>query len=147
MKTCVTEILKAKGPSVYTTDRNTTVFAAIERMEELRVGCLVVTEGDEVCGIVTERDYLRQIAIKGRSSRTTNVGEIMSYPVVCAHVEDTVEHCMAVMTEKRCRHLPVIGPAGLAGLLSIGDLVKHVAAAQKAEIRWLHDYIQGKYPG
>ena len=88
MKTCVTEILKAKGPSVYTTDRNTTVFAAIERMEELRVGCLVVTEGDEVCGIVTERDYLRQIAIKGRSSRTTNVGEIMSYPVVCAHVED-----------------------------------------------------------
>ena len=147
MKTFLSEILKAKGPDVYTTHRNDTVFAAIKRMEELRVGCLVVTDGDEICGIVTERDYLRQIALKGRSSRTTNVGEIMSYPVVCVHVEDTVERSMAVMTEKRCRHLPVVGPAGLAGLVSIGDLVKHVASAQETEIRFLHDYIQGKYPG
>ena len=147
MKTFVSEILKAKGPNVYTTHQNFTVFAAIQRMEELHVGCLVVTDDDEVCGIVTERDYLRQVAIKGRSSRTTNVGEIMSYPVVCAHVEDTVEQCMAVMTEKRCRHLPIVGPTGLAGLVSIGDLVKHVVTAQKTEIRFLSDYIQGNYPG
>ncbi len=78
MQTRVDEILKAKGPNVYTTHRNETVFAAIQRMEELRVGCLVVIDDDKICGIVTERDYLRQIAIKGRSSRTTNVGEIMS---------------------------------------------------------------------
>ncbi len=147
MKTLVSEILKAKGPNVYTTHPNDTVFSAIERMEELRVGCLVVTDGDEVCGIVTERDYLRKIIIKGRSSRTTNVSEIMSYPVVCVHVEDTVERCMAVMTERRCRHLPVVGPDGVAGLVSIGDLVKHIASAQKTEIRFLNDYIQGKYPG
>ena len=107
------------------------MFAAIQRMEELRVGCIVVIDDDKVCGIVTARDYLRQIAIKGRSSRTTNVGEIMSYPVVCAHIEDTVERCMAVMTEKRCRHLPIVGPTGLAGLVSIGDLVKRIASAQK----------------
>ena len=147
MKTPVGEILGEKGPNVHTTHRDDTVFAAIERMEELRVGCLVVTDGDNVCGIITERDYLRQIALKGRSSRTTNVSEIMSYPVVCAHAEDTVEHCMAVMTQKRCRHLPVVGPAGLVGLVSIGDLVKHIASAQETEIRWLHDYIQGTYPG
>ena len=147
MQTRVDEILKAKGLDVYTTHRNDTVFAAIQRMEELRVGCLVVIDDDKVCGIVTERDYLRQIAIKGRSSRTTNVGEIMSYPVVCAHIEDTVERCLAVMTEKRCRHLPIVGPLGLAGLVSIGDLVKRIASARKAELRWLHDYIEGKYPG
>ena len=146
MKTFVSELLKAKGPDVYTTHRNDTMFAAIKRMEELHVGCLVVTDGDEVCRIVTERDYLRQIALKGRSSRTTTGSEVMSYPVVCVHLEDTVEHCMAIMTEKRCRHLPVVGPDGLAGLVSIGDLVKHVASAQEIELRFLHDYIEGKYP-
>ena len=147
MKTLVGEILKAKSPGVHTTHPNNTVFAAIEQMEELRVGCLVVADGDEVCGVITERDYLRKVTIKGRSSRTTNVSEIMSYPVVCVHVEDTVERCMAVMTEKRCRHLPVVGPDGLAGLVSIGDLVKHIVSAQETEIRFLNDYIQGKYPG
>lgn len=144
----VRDILNNKSREVHTIDRNETVYAAIERMETCRVGALVVTDGTGVCGMMTERDYLRKVALKGRSSRTTRVEEIMSAPVLCARPEDSVDQCMATMTERRCRHLPVVDKdQRLVGLVSIGDLVKHLVLEKDDEISHLHRYIQGQYPG
>ncbi len=148
METPIRDVIAKKGSTVHTIGRDATVFEAITLMEEVRVGSLVVTEGEgEVVGMLTERDYLRKVAIQGRASRTTAVHEIMASPVVCVDLDDSVSHALSVMTEKRCRHLPVVGPDGLAGLVSIGDLVKQIVRVQKSEIRFLHDYIEGKYPG
>jgi len=141
----VREILRAKGSQVHTIDRAATVFAAIDQMTQHNVGALVVMEGDQVCGIVTERDYLRKIALQGRSSKTTPVAQVMSAPVVCVRPDDTIEACLATMTQERCRHLPVQGDEGLAGVISIGDCVKQLVKEQGAEIRHLQDFIQGRY--
>jgi len=143
----VKDILGRKGREVYRVARGATVFRAIEVMTKKNVGSLLVMDGGEVCGIVTERDYLREIAIKGRSSRETEVGEIMTASVCCAQEEDSVERCLAMMTELHCRHLPIMGAEGLVGLVSIGDLVKQMVHDQRTEIRYLRDYIQGRYPG
>ena len=143
----IRDLLSQKGHEVLTIDRGETVYRAIEIMENRHVGSLIVTDESGVCGMLTERDYLRKIALKGRSSKTTRVDEIMSSPVVCARSDDTVKQCMSVMTEKRCRHLPVVDGGKLVGVVSIGDLVKKVAEDQKADIRLLSDYISGKYPG
>jgi len=148
METPIRDVLARKGSTVHTVGLDASVFEAITQMEEVRVGSLVVVDGDEVAGMLTERDYLRRVALQGRSSRTTAVREIMSAPVVCASLDESVQYALAVMTEKRCRHLPVVGErGGLAGLVSIGDLVKQIVREQKGEIRFLHDYISGKYPG
>jgi CBS domain-containing protein len=143
----VREVLRTKGSQVFTIDRGETVFRAIEEMTRNNAGALIVTDGGFVCGIVTERDYLRKIALEGRSSRTTRVEEILSAPVVCADPDDSVESCLATMVEKRFRHLPVRGDGefGLGGIVSIGDCVKHIVQDQKQEIRLLQDYIQGNY--
>jgi CBS domain-containing protein len=141
----VRDILRTKGSQVHTIDRWATVYAAIDSMTQQNVGALVVVEGDHVCGIVTERDYLRKIALQGRSSRTTTVDEILSSPVVCVRPEDTVADCLATMTQERCRHLPVQGDEGLAGVVSIGDCVKQLVREQRTEIRHLQDFIQGRY--
>lgn len=143
----IKDLLDHKGPEVLTIDRGETVYRAIEMMESRRVGSLIVTDESGVCGMVTERDYLRKVALKGRSSKTTRVDEIMSSPVVCARTADTVQQCMSVMTERRCRHLPVVDGGKLVGVVSIGDLVKQLTEDQKADIRLLSDYITGKYPG
>ena len=142
----ISELLSHKGSEVLTIDRGETVYRAIEVMESRHVGSLVVTDETGVCGMLTERDYLRKVALKGRSSKTTRVDEIMSSPVVCACSEDSVKQCMTVMTEKRCRHLPVVDGGKLVGVVSIGDLVKQITMDQKADIRMLSDYISGKYP-
>jgi CBS domain-containing protein len=143
----VSDILRNKGSKVFTIVDTATVYDAIVEMASKGVGCLVVMHDDAIRGILTERDYLRKIAIKGRSSKTTPVPEIMSTMVVAVSPQDTVEECMAVMTEKRIRHLPVVDSGKLAGLVSVGDLVKQISSKQKAEIRYLKDYITGKYPG
>jgi CBS domain-containing protein len=142
----VADLLSAKGNDVHTVSPAATVYDAVDRMVRHNVGSLLVVEGDEIHGIITERDYLREIVLKGRTSRETSVREVMTTRMVCVEPSDTIEGCMAIMTAKRIRHLPVLDQGRLAGLISIGDVVKRLSMDQKAEIRYLTDYITGKYP-
>jgi len=116
-------------------------------MVDHNAGSLLVVDAGEIRGIITERDYLREIVLKGRTSKTTEVRAIMTAELVCVGPNDSIDECMAVMTEKRIRHLPVLEHGRLAGLISIGDVVKQLSRDQKAQIRYLTDYITGKYPG
>jgi signal-transduction protein with cAMP-binding, CBS, and nucleotidyltransferase domain len=111
------------------------------------VASLIITEGDAIRGIFTERDYLRRIVLEGRTSKDTPVGDVMTERLIVVEPTHTLEECMALMTRERIRHLPVLENRQLAGLISIGDIVKHVSKEQAAEIRDLTDYITGKYPG
>jgi CBS domain-containing protein len=138
----VSEVLCEKGSHVLTIDPHSTVFDAIAEMVRQGVGALIVVEEDAVLGMITERDYLRKVAIEGRTSRTTMVNEIMTSPVVAVRPTDDVDRCLALMTEKRVRHLPVVDQGGLVGVVSIGDLVKHKIMDQQGEIDRLFDYIQ-----
>ncbi len=150
MKT-LKELLEKKGSAVFTIDREATVFEAIGLMDARNVGALLVTcqeEGEQkVCGILSERDYLRQIILKGRSSRNTSVREIMTRKVIYAEPDSTVEEALSIMTEQRFRHLPVMEGERLAGVVSIGDCVKSIIRQQKVEIRYLKEYIADNYPG
>ncbi|HKW52039.1 MAG TPA: CBS domain-containing protein [Candidatus Eisenbacteria bacterium] len=142
----VADLIRAKGHDVYTIESGASVYDAVKRMVDHNAGSLLVVDGGEIRGIITERDYLREIVLKGRTSKTTEVRTIMTAEVVCVGPNDTIEECMAVMTEKRIRHLPVLQEGRLAGLISIGDVVKQLSKDQKAQIRYLTDYITGKYP-
>ena len=139
----VHRILRRKGNVVLTTAPDTIVFEAISKMEANNVGALVVLKDEAVVGIITERDYLRKVILKGRSSKSTAVREIMTDQVACVTPEDNVEECMAIMTQQRCRHLPVQENGRLIGVVSIGDLVKQVIRDQKREIHYLSGYLQG----
>ncbi|HUX07144.1 MAG TPA: CBS domain-containing protein [Acidobacteriota bacterium] len=147
MISTVADILKVKGSMVHTVDRNASALDAIDLMSERGVGSLVVMEGDCVRGIVTERDFLRKVILGGTSPKETSVGDIMTEKVIVAGPEDTVEQCMALMTEQRFRHLPVVDGGELAGIVSIGDLIKQVSRDRKVQIKYLTDYIADKYPG
>jgi IMP dehydrogenase len=142
----VADLLRAKGRTVHTIESRATVYDAVKRMVDQNVGSLLVVDGAEVRGIITERDYLREIALKGRTSKTTPVSEIMTARLVCVGPDQSIEECMAIMTEKRIRHLPVLEDGRLAGLVSIGDLVKQLSKDQRFQIQYLTDYITGKYP-
>jgi CBS domain-containing protein len=138
----VASILDAKGNDVLQIDASATVFDAIKRMVESNVGSLLVTESGKLTGIVTERDYLRRVTLEGRTEKETPVREIMSAPLVYVTPETSVEECMAVMTERRIRHLPVLAEDGeVAGIVSIGDVVKFQSKQQSVQIRLLTDYI------
>ena len=143
----VSDLLRIKGNDVHTIESRASVLDAVRRMVDRNVGSLLVLEGDEIAGIITERDYLREIVLKGRTSRETPVEAIMTKKVIVVRPEDTVEGCMAIMTEKRIRHLPVLRDGVVDGMISIGDLVRQLSQDQKAEIRYLTDYITGRYPG
>ncbi|MGI9175000.1 MAG: CBS domain-containing protein [Rhodothermales bacterium] len=147
MKTSVAEILKRKGDRVITIDRSTTVFKTIGRMVEHNVGSIVVVDGGTVLGIFTERDYLRRIALEGRSSKTTRVEEVMTPDVLCVSPNETVEECLAIMTEKKCRHLPVLRDGQLAGVISIGDCVRELSERAEWRVESLERYVTGQYPG
>jgi CBS domain-containing protein len=138
----ISEVLRRKGSRVLTVDPHSTVFDAITQMVRHGVGALIVIQDDAVLGILTERDYLRKVAIEGRTSRTTLVHEIMSSPVLAISPNEDLDQCLAVMTEKRVRHLPVIEQGELVGLVSIGDLVKYKVVEQQGEIDRLFDYIE-----
>ena len=112
-------------------------------MADYSIGSLLVMDGDVLKGIVTERDYARKVIVKGRSSSTTRVGEIMTSDVVTATVEQTVKDCMSVMTERKIRHLPVVADGRVIGMISIGDLVQAIIAHQQEEIQHLEQYISG----
>ncbi len=140
----VSDILAAKGSAVLEIDAEATVFDAVSKMVDGNVGSLLVTEGGRLVGIVTERDYLRRVAIVGRDERTTPVREVMSAPIVYTTPESSIEECMAVMTERRIRHLPVLTESReVMGVVSIGDLVKFQTREQSAQIKFLEEYISG----
>ena len=144
MKT-VAELLREKANhAVVTVTPDSSVFDAIKTMADRGIGAVVVVEGDVVLGMLTERDYARKIVLQDRSSRTTKVRDIMTDSVYYVSPTDTREHCMAMMTERHFRHLPVIDNDKLIGLLSIGDLVKDVMSEQKFIIHELERYITGE---
>ena len=134
------EILEEKGGEVLEIDADASVLEAVGQMVENNVGSLLVTEGGEVAGIVTERDYLRRVTLEGRTEESP-VREIMSSPLVVATVDTTIDECMALMTDRRIRHVPVVEEGRVVGLVSIGDLVKFKTKLQTFEIQFLNDYI------
>ena len=142
--TQVSEILTEKGHAVLKIDAEASVLEAVERMVGRNVGSLLVMEGDDVAGIVTERDYLRRVAAKGRTDHETSVREIMSSPLIVVTPQTTIDECMAVMTNQRVRHLPVVDAGTLVGIVSIGDVVKFHSRQQDYEIQFLHDYIAAR---
>jgi CBS domain-containing protein len=141
--TKVHQLLGEKGHEVLSIHPDDSVFKAIETMSEKNVGALVVIEDNKPVGILTERLYARNVFLKGRSSRETPVRDIMETEVVFARPDQTVEECMAIMTEKRVRHLPVMEDGKLVGLVSIGDLVKSIIAHQQFTIEQLQHYVRG----
>ena len=141
--TLVSQILKNKGSEVWSVKPTDTVFDAVKMMAEKGVGALLVMEDDKLVGIVSERDYARKIILEGKASRDTPVSEIMTSRVLCASPDRTVEECMALMSDKRARHLPVVEDKRVVGVLSIGDLVKVTIDEQKVLIDQLKQYIAG----
>lgn len=141
--TIVRNLLESKGGHVWSIDPEATVFDAITLMAEKGIGALVVMSGDQVVGMLSERDYARKVLLKGRASRTTPVRDIMSQEVVFAAPDQNVEQCMNIMTDKRIRHLPVLDDGKVVGLVSIGDLVKAIITEQQETIEHLESYIRG----
>ncbi len=140
MKT-VRQLLQSKGGAVYSVTPETSVFDALKLMAEKNIGAVLAVADGRIAGIMTERDYARKVILFGKSSRDMMVREIMSEKVLAVQPGQTVEDCMALMTNKRIRHLPVMDGDKLAGLLSIGDLVKEVIADQEQTIKQLESYI------
>ena len=138
----VRQILDKKGHEVWSVHPRHSVFDAIKKMGDKNIGSLVVSLDNQIVGILTERDYARHVILEGRSSLETPVRDIMTTRVVCARVDQTIEECLAVMSGKRIRHLPVIDQQQLIGLVSIGDLVKSIISDQKFSIEELIHYIQ-----
>lgn len=138
----VRDILRSKGGDVFSVDAEATVFSALELMAKENVGALLVMKSGKLIGILSERDYARKVILKGLSSPQTRARDIMTETVCYTSPEQSVEECMAVMTEKRCRHLPVLENNQLAGVVSIGDLVKASIAEKEFIIGQLENYIK-----
>ena len=137
----VSEILGDKGGDVLRIHATASVFEAVQQMVEANVGSLLVTDGGDIAGIVTERDYLRRVTLEGRTDHDTAVGEIMSAPLVVVTPDTEIDECMAVMTDRRIRHVPVVEDGKVIGLVSIGDVVKFKSKQHSFEIQYLTDYI------
>ena len=137
------DILRYKGRTVHSVRPDDTVLAALGVMANRDIGAVLVLDGDEIVGILTERDYARKVALAGRASKDSPVSAIMTADVVCVPPSRTVEECMALMTERRCRHLPVVENGRLVGVVSIGDLVKATIDEQEFTINQLKSYIAG----
>jgi len=139
----ISQILEKKGKDVYSVAPDTTVFAALTLMAEKNVGAVLVLDSGKLCGIMSERDYARKIALKGKWSKETPVSEIMSNEVICIEPEQTIENTKAIMINKRIRHLPVMKGNQIAGIVSIGDIVNAVLDEKTFMIDQLYTYIQG----
>ena len=142
----INEILSNKSSQIWSVSPDATVFEAIQLMADKNIGALPVLAGNQLVGVVSERDYTRKVALKGKSSKYTKVLEILSTPVT-ATPSHTVEECMKLMTTHRVRHLPLLDGDKLVGLVSIGDLVNWIISAQSVPINQLESYITGHYPG
>lgn len=141
----VAQLLEAKpSGNTYTVSPSTTVYDALKLMSDKNIGALVVTDGEKVAGIFSERDYARKIILMGKSSRETEVQEIMTGNVFSIKSSQSIGECMSVMTDKHIRHLPVIDDGKLTGVISIGDVVKAIISEQEDTIHHLEDYITGK---
>ena len=142
--TTVQQVLDRKGSEVCYISPDATVFDAIAKMAEKDIGSLAVMDGDELVGVITERHYARNVFLKGRASPKTPVRDVMEERVFIARPEQSVEHCMALMTDKRVRHLPVFDGRKLVGIISIGDLVMSIISEQEFTIGQLENYIHGQ---
>ena len=143
----VSTILRQKGREVWSVSPDASVYHAIEMMADKGIGALLVLADDKLVGVVSERDYARKVILKGKSSKQTLVKEIMTSPVIVATPQHTVDDCMALMTTKRIRHLPVVEDDTIVAVVSIGDLVQWIISKQQETIHQLEDYVTGKYPG
>jgi CBS domain-containing protein len=141
----VKQILDEKGREAWTIGPEATVFDALKLMSEKGIGALIIVEKARVAGIMSERDYARKIALVGRVSKETPVRDIMTTQVYGVHPSATAEECLALMTDRRIRHLPVLEKDKLSGIISIGDVVKAIMSTQKVTIQQLENYIMGKY--
>lgn len=141
MRTMVRDLLAKKGSGVFSVTPESTVFDALQQLAARNVGAVLVLDGRRLVGIVSERDYARQVILKGKTSKDTPVREIMTTTVVCVHPDQTIEECMGLMTDKRFRHLPVLHDDELLGVLSIGDVVKALLDQQRYQIEQLESYI------
>ncbi|HSY18553.1 MAG TPA: CBS domain-containing protein [Candidatus Acidoferrales bacterium] len=139
----ISSLLHHKTSAVWTIAPEATVFEAIKLMADKNIGSLLVTSGNRLVGIFTERDYTRKIALQGKSSKQTQVWEIMPKDVVTVTPDDSVEDCMKLMTENRVRHLPVMDGVSVVGVISIGDLVNWIISTQNAAIEQMEQYIAG----
>lgn len=141
----IQEVLDRKGGSVITVSSDTSVLEAIGTMSKANIGAVVVEQGGQASGIFTERDYLRKIALEGRSSNDTPVSEVMSSPLITVGPAESTREAMETMTECRCRHLIVNDEEEMIGIVSLGDLVKHLLIEAEAEVQQLSGYIAGSY--
>lgn len=141
----IRDVLGRKGRNVMTIDRGASVRDAIATMSQANIGALVIMENDRPAGIFTERDYLRKVALQGRSSRETAVADVMSSPLFTVTPDDSTRTAMETMTDRRCRHLPVMDGSDMVGIVSLGDLVKHLLSEKEAEVEQLSSYISGSY--
>ncbi len=144
LATTIGAVLKGKKRDIWSTTPETSVYRSIELMAEKEIGALLVMAGDELAGVLSERDYARKVILQGRSSKETKVSEIMSSPAICVSPEHTVGDCMHIMTNHRIRHLPVTQAGKVVGVVSIGDLVNWVITEQEETIRHLEAYICGR---
>ena len=143
----IVNVLAGKGNEVHTVTRDTTVFDAIKKMVDHNLGSILVKDQAALYGIFTERDYLRRIVLEGRDSRTTQIHEVMVSRLIYVSPSTSVEDGLAIMTQERIRHLPVMDEDQLVGLVSIGDLVKFLSREREIEITYLKEYISGGYSG
>jgi CBS domain-containing protein len=148
MQTKVSQIIKEKNPDVLTVDCNASVHEAIAKMIDKNVGSIVAMDKNgEICGIMTERDYVKRVAYRELDPKNTKISDVMTDDVIVVSMDNTARDCFAIMNQIRCRHLPVMEGKKMVGIVSIGDLTRHISKNQEAEIRHLRDYITGKYPG
>ena len=143
MRTTVRQLLATKGNDVWAMSPQATVFDALELMAEKNIGAILVLTDGQLCGVMSERDYARKVVLAGKSSSSTTVSEIMTRPVLVVHPDQTIDKCMALMTDKRLRHLPVIEDDQLVGMVSIGDVVKTIIADQEYMLDQFEIYITG----
>ncbi|VAX10201.1 Inosine-5'-monophosphate dehydrogenase [hydrothermal vent metagenome] len=139
----IQELLNNKGSEIFSVQINAPVIEALHLLAEKRIGALIVMDGEMLAGILSERDYARKVVLEGKTSSNTKVREIMTSHVVCARPDQKIEECLAIMSEKRVRHLPILDAKQLVGMVSIGDLVKAIIAEQKFQIEQMEHYISG----
>jgi CBS domain-containing protein len=139
--------LRGKGAAIHSIAPDATVYDAIQTMADRNIGALLVMNGPRLLGIISERDYTRKIALKGKQSKQTPVSEIMLSPVISVADDASVEECMELMTQHRIRHLPVLDGERVLGVVSIGDLINWIIKTQREVLNSMEDFISGKYPG